>query len=53
MKTILCKLGIHIANKKMHFENRGLRNKQVTSRSAYCKYCQKKLYRIDKFGNRL
>lgn len=50
--SILCKLGIHFRDQTGHIENHGYYNRRITSRSAICKYCGKKLYRIDKFGDR-
>ena len=50
VKNILCKLGLHKRRKEYFIENVNWRNKQITSRSAYCERCGKKLFRVDKYG---
>jgi hypothetical protein len=50
-KSILCKLGFHKVDKEQHMVRRNRKN-CVTSRSAFCKKCDKKLYRVNKYGDK-
>ena len=52
-RPLLCKLGFHVPSKGIWLENRGRYNKCVTSRSAYCMRCGKKLYLVDKHGEKI
>lgn len=51
--SLLCKIGFHQVNRKEHFVNyNGKRRTVVSSRSAFCKRCDKKLYLVDKYGKK-
>ena len=48
-KPILCKFGFHSIEIEYYLVNRNKEGK-ITSRSAYCKRCGKKLYLVDRYG---
>lgn len=48
-KSILCKFGYHSTEREYYLVNRNKEGK-ITSRSAYCKRCGKKLYLVDRYG---
>lgn len=51
-KPLLCKLGFHKKKEGWYIQRLNWRNKHLTSRSAFCERCDKKLYLTDRFGNR-
>ena len=47
-KSFLCKIGFHSVDKEHIYIRRN--KKRIRSRFAFCKRCNKKLYRVDKHG---
>ena len=50
-KPFLCKLGLHLVDKEHSRVRRSIHvKKQIIAYHAFCKRCNKKLYRVDRYG---